>query len=413
MRSSRITAEISGRPAGKADTRVPDDGSQPAPSASALHTSRQRRHGLIRKIETARKSRVLTYVCSDRPGLLAQIGDDAIRPMYDVVRALGKVDRLDLFLHSRGGAVEVPWRIVSMLREHCRLLGALVPFRAHSAATMIALGCDEIVMGPKAELGPIDAAVKKRTANSDGTTTEEDILVEDVMSYVSFLKAQVGLASDDVLAEQMRVLSEWLSPPLLGKVYRTHTHIRLVATRMLTGRAEPGDEEQVGRIVDALAERRYSHDDTITRRDAKVLGLPVRAPDPGVDAAMWGLLEEYERLLSLRRPVDADEILGTARDEADVPATSAIIEAREMVWVYRGMLNIRRIRQVPSQLNFNINLALPGGVAPGGVPAEVINELSKQIRNDLPGAVRAQSAVLRVDTRLQNARWRNVTLEDA
>jgi ClpP class serine protease len=79
--------------------------------------------------------------------------------MYDHIRDLPKSSRIDLFLYSRGGAIEVPWRMITMLREHCNHLSVLIPYRALSAATLIALGCDEIVMGGKAELGPIDPAL--------------------------------------------------------------------------------------------------------------------------------------------------------------------------------------------------------------------------------------------------------------
>ena len=45
--------------------------------------SKEDRRALIKKIEEARDSRVLTYITGDRAPATAQIGDDAIRPMYD------------------------------------------------------------------------------------------------------------------------------------------------------------------------------------------------------------------------------------------------------------------------------------------------------------------------------------------
>src|SRR5687767_4265138 len=108
---------------------------------------RAERAKLIREIQDLRQSSVITYICSDRQGASANIGEDAIRPMYDHVRNIAEAGRIDLYLYSRGGAVDVPWRIVSMLRERCNEVNVLVPYRAQSAATMIAIGCDHIVMG--------------------------------------------------------------------------------------------------------------------------------------------------------------------------------------------------------------------------------------------------------------------------
>jgi hypothetical protein len=136
---------------------------------------RSKRAALIHDIERERGSRVIAYICSDRPGASGQIGEDAVGTMYDHLRPIGKVEAIDLYLYSRGGAVEVPWRIVSMLREHCSKLGVLIPYRAQSAATLIALGCDEIVMGSKAELGPIDPALTGGRLTIDNAPAEQAI----------------------------------------------------------------------------------------------------------------------------------------------------------------------------------------------------------------------------------------------
>jgi ClpP class serine protease len=417
MRPPRVGTHASGRRATSADAPPLAPVAEPAATASTVKGPRQRRHELIRSIEAARNSRVLTYVCSDRPGLAAQLGEDAIRPMYDVVRRLGVGERLDLFLYSRGGPVEVPWRIVSMLREHCKRLGVLIPFRAHSAATLIAIGCDEIVMGPKAELGPIDPALQRREMHEGSVARDEEVRAEDVMSYVAFLKDQAGVSSESVLAEQMRTLSERLSPWTLGKIYRMYSQIRQVAAKVLNARVDPLSPQDLHRIVDALVERVYSHDFAITRNEARALGLPLQAADPGLESAMWSLFEEYEQMLDMRRPVDFDGILGERRDEADVAQTTAVIESAEMSWAYRGLLRVRRIRQAPQELNIKIKVGvtLPPGVTRDSIPREILERLAKQLEVDLPEVARQQtrdqSAVLRVEARLRGGEWQDVTAE--
>jgi hypothetical protein len=79
--------------------------------------SRDERKDLIERIERERNSKVVCYITGDRNPFPAQIGDDAVRPLYQHIRDLGKTSRLDLFLYSRGGAIDVPWRIVSALRS--------------------------------------------------------------------------------------------------------------------------------------------------------------------------------------------------------------------------------------------------------------------------------------------------------
>ena len=63
---------------------------------------------------------------------------------------------LDLILHSPGGSPEAAEQVLNYLRTQFDHIRCFVPLQAKSAATMIALGCDEIFMGLHSELGPID-----------------------------------------------------------------------------------------------------------------------------------------------------------------------------------------------------------------------------------------------------------------
>ncbi|MBI3968825.1 MAG: hypothetical protein HY329_24575 [Chloroflexi bacterium] len=379
---------------------------------------RTQRVALIREIEKQRDSRLLAYICSDRQGAAAQIGDDAVRPMYDHVRRIGPVERLSLYLYSRGGAVEVPWRIVSMLRESCRDLEVLIPYRALSAATMIALGCDRIVMGPKAELGPIDPALKLVVPQENGTAIQDEIRIEDVMSYVDFIKDKANIVEQTALAEQIKLLGDRLSPWVLGNIYRTHSHIRMVARRLLNCRKERSDDAKIDLIVKALAEEMYLHGHGIARTEAKDLGLPVEEPDDVLERLLWNLLTAYEDVLEMRRPLDAEALLGPDTDETTAPVNVALIESSDLTWAFRGELKVRRIRQAPTEVNINVTLGvtLPPDVQPTAVPAELVNQLARHVQEQAPrivrDQVRRQSPVLRVESGLRSAYWQDVTTED-
>ena len=116
------------------------------------------RIALIKKIEELRGSTVLCFLTSIRENVMSVIADDSVRVFFDHLLLLPSrpVPKLDLFLCSNGGSGTVPWRLVSLFREFAKSFNVLIPYRAYSAATLIALGADEIVMHPFAELGPID-----------------------------------------------------------------------------------------------------------------------------------------------------------------------------------------------------------------------------------------------------------------
>ncbi len=70
---------------------------------------------------------------------------------------------LDLLIHSPGGDPDAAEQICAYLRTQFDHIRAIVPMAAMSAATMIALSADEIVMGTHSQLGPIDPQLTIRT----------------------------------------------------------------------------------------------------------------------------------------------------------------------------------------------------------------------------------------------------------
>jgi len=111
------------------------------------------RKDLIKQIQGKRGSRVIVYFTGDRPiGPItaSRMAEDAVRPLYEHLLSIGNNKRIDLFIYSRGGDVSVPWRVVSMFREFSEEFSVIVPYKAQSAATLLSLGADKILMGKKA-----------------------------------------------------------------------------------------------------------------------------------------------------------------------------------------------------------------------------------------------------------------------
>jgi ATP-dependent protease ClpP protease subunit len=77
-------------------------------------------------------------------------------PIGSMLDAIGDTEKLDLMLNSPGGWGEAVEKLVHLCRSHCSEFRVIVPNWAKSAATLMALGADEIIMGYLSELGPID-----------------------------------------------------------------------------------------------------------------------------------------------------------------------------------------------------------------------------------------------------------------
>ncbi len=80
---------------------------------------------------------------------------------YEIIRNI-KSDRVDVFLHSPGGSAEATESIVKILRNKFDKVRFIITGAAKSAATMLALSGNSILMDNAAELGPIDPQVRVR-----------------------------------------------------------------------------------------------------------------------------------------------------------------------------------------------------------------------------------------------------------
>lgn len=254
---------------------------------------------LIREIETLRQSTVICFLTSLRPNVQAHISEDAVRVFFDHLLLLPErpIDKIDIFLCSNGGAGSVPWRLVALLREFATKVGVLIPFRAYSAATLIALGADEIVMHPFAEMGPIDPTVSNEYNPIDANTKRQlGISVEDVKAYISFIKSTVGIQHEDELVKTIEILAQKVHPLALGNVERFISQSRLIAKKILLTHMKDTPDHVIDEIIENLASKLFFHGHPINRKEAKEeLKLKVAPnPSPDLEKAMWSLYRDFE-----------------------------------------------------------------------------------------------------------------------
>lgn len=81
-----------------------------------------------------------------------------VKDVCGLMEAVSNIEEteLDLILHSPGGTAEGAESFVEYIRQRFDHIRAIVPVAAMSAATMVALSADELVMGQHSQLGPID-----------------------------------------------------------------------------------------------------------------------------------------------------------------------------------------------------------------------------------------------------------------
>lgn len=176
---------------------------------------------------------------------------------------------LDLLIHSPGGSPEAAESIVEAIRSRFTNLRIFVPSYAKSAATMMAMSADEIVLARDAELGPIDPQMITANGYSPAEAIKEQ-----------FLKAgqEIGL--------EPKKLSVWIpilqqmGPSLLVQCDNAITLSKTLVQQWLTRFMFAGDanvQTKAKAVADYLGQHSNfkSHGRCIRRSDlvAQNLGL--------------------------------------------------------------------------------------------------------------------------------------------
>ncbi len=114
---------------------------------------------LLKSIEAKTGRPVVVYAANMRvPNIPNSIDHTDITPFSDLTRTV-KGKAIDVLINSPGGMAEAAERIVHLLRARFDSVRFIIPHTAFSAATMLAMSGDELVLDDTSALGPIDPQI--------------------------------------------------------------------------------------------------------------------------------------------------------------------------------------------------------------------------------------------------------------
>lgn len=272
---------------------------------------------LYRKLEDKRNSKILVYVTGDKQGFETQIGADVIDFFIDHLDTFGVVNKISLFLYTRGGNTASAWNIINLLKMYCDELEVIVPHKAHSAGTLISIGAHSIMMTKQATLGPIDpsfnSALNPPIPNAM-PPAYYPVGVEAVKGYLEFATKELKIKDSIALSNIMMCLSEKVHPLVLGDVYRGRGQIKMLAEKLLANQVE--DKDKIQQIIDFLCSDSGSHDYTINRREAKeILGLNIIKPSDEEYQIIKKIYDDIAEELQFRKIFDRAAIAQTESGE--------------------------------------------------------------------------------------------------
>lgn len=361
------------------------------------------RQRVLQQIQEARNGRVpVAFFNFDRPsipripGLETVFAFDTKEPLFRVLKeTLQPGEPLDLILYTRGGETSAVWPIVSILREFDPNFEVLVPFRCHSAGTLVALGAKKVVMTPLAELSPIDPSTGNQFNPPDPLIPGNRlaISVEDVQAFRDFILQQFEFDETSrrdsekllrFLEPHIERLTERVEPLALGNVHRVLQQIRQLATWLLSFHTQDG--AKVESMVKALTTEFQSHIHMINRHEAKKILGEDRVESAGgeLPSLLDRLLRGYEVRFLLRRHFFVQPHMG---DEPmrNMRFLGASIESAKWGYLYETLVAVRQESLFPA----NVQLQLPAGqslpLVPG-LPRKSTFEMLSQgwVRNKDP-----------------------------
>lgn len=186
----------------------------------------ERKKQLVR-ISQLRGRDVLVYAASMRPiqgphGPITSIDYDDLLPIDDQLSGLTGTG-LDLIIESPGGSGEVAEDIVRLIRQKYGGFAVIVPGWAKSAATIIAMAANEILMGRLSALGPIDAQLQwqGKVFSADALLEGMEKIKREVTDTGTLNRAYIPMlqnispgelqSAENALTFAQKLVREWLA----------------------------------------------------------------------------------------------------------------------------------------------------------------------------------------------------------
>ncbi|MEW6741908.1 MAG: hypothetical protein AB1486_04030 [Planctomycetota bacterium] len=251
---------------------------------------------VLAKIERAHQCTLLVYFSSAN----GAISPDDVVVFHEILREIGKQSAVHLFLKSHGGSGQSSLRIVHLLRQFADRFTALVPLTCASAATMLALGADDIHMGPLANLSAIDTSITHELSPLDRDNDLVSVSQDELIRVVRLWDKEGHGES----VNPYQSLFGYVHPLVIGAVDRASSLSIQLCKEILS--YHTNDEKLAEQISNHLNAAYPSHTYPITLKEAERIGLEVKPLDADLNDRLLELNELYSEMCQ-RSLTDYDE----------------------------------------------------------------------------------------------------------
>lgn len=261
---------------------------------------------------------------------------------------------------SNGGDPIAAARMISILRERFEKVSLIIPYVAYSAATIIAMGADEIIMHPFSNLGPVDPQLEVIRVNQNGSQDRIVYGTEDLRNYFTFVKSVVGISDQEQMTRAFELLCKEAGAITIGVANRSAELSLALGERLLNLHMK--DSAQAKAITEILSRSYHHHGYPLSRSDAEKVGLPVKKPDPEIEKLMWQIWENLEQEMQCNKMFDLLEVVLTSEigplltgpvQQVNIPNN---LPQDVMGQLVQQLLNQLEIKTVPP-INYSVFIA--------------------------------------------------------
>jgi hypothetical protein len=277
----------------------------------------------------------------------------------EILEQLGAHETLFLFLKSNGGSGQVSLRIVNLLRQHCQRLVALVPLECASAATMITLGANQILMGPTAYLTAVDTSLNHALSPLDRDNDRVSVSLDELNRVIRRWRSEAG----DTTENPYKSLYAHVHPLVIGAVDRAESLSVMLCQELLAYHI--ADEATAHDIAATLNSKYPSHSYPILLNEAAKIGLNAAPLPTEINRLLLDLNRSYSEM-GQKATTDFDEIRAHGNEILNIVETQGlqVYFQNDKDWFYRSeerrwiTMNDnsgwRRIQRVGKQLRKSI-----------------------------------------------------------
>ncbi len=278
------------------------------------------RKELYTQIENIRKRPLIAYFTSSRVNASGQMGSDIIPEFAKQINEIPRTqNNVDVLIVSNGGDPTVSWRIISMLRERFENIGVLLPYAAFSAATLFALGANEILMHPFSNLGPVDPQLTYKKNQNE----EIHFGSEDLRNFFDFIQTDIGITDQEQKERAFELLCKETGAIGIGVAKRSTNFALSMGEKLLNLHLE--DSNKAKTIAESLNTSFYHHGYPVGRNEAKKIGLPVVYPENELETLLWKVWEDIEDEMDCNKPFNPLEVV--LSDKAVSPLLDTVSQA--------------------------------------------------------------------------------------